>query len=150
MSKRYGVTWGGNRRENPQDCWPDTGVVWHRPKPRVTTDYGRHVAKIKSQIHKYFGPCAYDSKVTADGVQIKFRMPSMRAWMDGMIAMKKADKNRKRKWVPKMACAIGETISQILFSPYVDAEIEVYAEVDDTLPPEGEMTEKELEIIYGR
>jgi len=149
-NRRFGVRWNVSVKENPKGVWSGSPYL-RTSKMKVLDDYGSAVARIKSTIHRYFGPCAYESKVTDDNkVILKFKMPSMRAWMDGMLTMKRMDKNRENKWVPKEACVIGATISQMLFSPYSDAEIEVYALVDDTLPPEGEMTEKELEIIYGK
>jgi len=147
MSRRTGVKWRVSVKENPRGGWPNTGNMMI--STQVTKDnYSKAVSKIKTMVLRYFGTCTYEWRIQNDRVIVMFKAPSMRAWMDGMIAMRKADRRRKHKWVPDWACHVGETISQRLNTPYA-AFVEVWANIDGTLPVEGAMTKQELEIIYG-
>ena len=88
----------------------------------------------------------------SEGLNMVFliTVPSARQWMDLLVKVKTRDKRRKHKWVSDKPASVGEWLWKELNSPWQLVKIKVRAQVDDTLPPEGQMTEKELEIIYGK
>ena len=88
----------------------------------------------------------------SEGINMVFliTVPSARQWMDLLVKVKARDKRRKHKWVSNKPATIGAWLWKELNSPWQLVKIKVRAQVDDTLPPEGQMTEKELEIIYGK
>jgi hypothetical protein len=79
-----------------------------------------------------------------------FTTKTSRHWMDLLVKVKARDRKRKHKWVSNKPATIGEWLWKELNSPWEHVKIKVRAQVDDTLPPEGQMTKKELEIIYGK
>lgn len=107
------------------------------------------VSKVKQMVMRHFDK-AYLKILKGHNLYMRFTIPTGREWMDGLLKMMKADKRRKHKWLSNHPTAIGSWLAKRIESPYVGIEIGVSALVDDTLPPEKEMNEKELRIIYGK
>ena len=132
---------------SPFTHWMRTPVVLH-----VDTDneivQALAVSKIKDMVMRHFDK-AYLKILRGHNLYMRFTIPTGREWMDGLLNMMKADKKRKHKWLSNRPTAIGSWLAKRIESPYVGIEISVSALVDDSLPPEKDMNEKELEIIYG-
>ena len=106
------------------------------------------ISKIKKMVMRHFD--FMDLKILkGHNLYVRFIIPTGRMWMDGLLEMMKADKKRKHKWLSGRPAAIGNWLSKRIESPYVGIEIAVSALVDDTLPPEKDMNEQELRVIYG-
>lgn len=106
------------------------------------------VSKVKKMVMRHFDK-AYLKVIRGHNLYMRFTIPTGREWMDGLLKMMKADKRRKHKWLSDRPTAIGSWLAKRIESPYVGIEISVSALVDDSLPPEKDMNEKELRIIYG-
>lgn len=107
------------------------------------------VSKVKDMVMRHFDK-AYLKILRGHNLYMRFTIPTGREWMDGLLKMMKADKRRKHKWLSDRPTAIGSWLAKRIESPYMGIEISVSALVDDTLPPEMDMNEKEMRIIYGQ
>lgn len=117
--------------------------------PMTNVTLARAMDRIRKQALAYFG--GHDLQLTTgqNHMVLMISIDTARQWLDGLVALKVADKRRKHKWVSDEPVVIGEWLWKDLNSPWNLFKIKTRAPVDDTIPAEGMMTEKELVIIYG-
>lgn len=127
---------------------PHTGFeTYYNTRTGVSTNNA--IAKVKGVVTREGTP--FDFSVTTGLNQvITITLDTSRQWMDLLMQILKRDKRRKHRWVSNRPTVIGEWLWKDLNSQWDWLRIKVRAPVDNTLPPEGAMTEKELEIIYGK
>lgn len=106
------------------------------------------LARVKSVVLREGIP--FDMDVTSGvNTMVVFTFETSRQWMDLLLKVMDRDKRRKHNWVSTKPAVIGEWVWKELNSPWNRIKIKARAPVDNTLPAEGSMNEKEMRIIYG-
>lgn len=129
-----------NMRANPKPY-----TTW-KP-PMEYRGFAKELATIKGIVARY--EWVEMTVTVTDHAFVLFTFDTARKWMDVLLKIMQADKRRKRKWLSDEPAVIGEWLWKRLVSPWPQFKIKVRVQADDTLPPEGDMNEKELRIIYG-
>ena len=116
-------------------------------------DVNKNIGIIIDIVTHHFGTTSSDIR-SRDGIRVHaiFQVPTMRKWMDGWVSILNGEqRNKKYKlFDPNSKAYISSRIiSRQIVSKWFDCTIIMWAYIDDTLPSEGEMTKKELMVIYG-
>ena len=123
------------------------------PKPYTTykdSSFIKDIGMVKEIMVGAFGAGVIQFQSPLDFQLIVFTVATGRQWLDGLVKIWKEDQKRKHKWLSDRPAIIGEWMWKELKSPFDGIKIKVRAQVDDTLPPESDMSKMELRVIYGR